>query len=80
MAEKALNITTLMKLYTMLLLSEGGRYGYELIKELSRMTAKPVSPAKVYPFLRELEKAKHVKISEKGQREKKVYELTKKGE
>jgi len=77
---KTLSITTLMKLYTMLLLSEGPRYGYELIKELSRMTTKPVSPAQVYPFLRELEKAKHIKISEKGEREKKVYKLTGKGE
>ena len=72
-------ISTLLKLYTILLLAEGHRHGYELIKELSRMTAKPVSPAQVYPFLKELAAAGQIRIEETGERDKKVYEFTRKG-
>ncbi|MBI2675762.1 MAG: PadR family transcriptional regulator [Candidatus Aenigmarchaeota archaeon] len=73
------HIYTILKLYTVLLLSEGKRHGYELIKELSKRTGKKVSPAQVYPFLKELEKKRYIKAEKRGEREKKIYTLTTEG-
>lgn len=72
-------IGSLVKFYTILLLSEGPKYGYELMKELEEKLERKISASQVYPFLNILEKNSLVKVEETGERDKKVYKLTKKG-
>ncbi|MBI4173205.1 MAG: PadR family transcriptional regulator [Candidatus Aenigmarchaeota archaeon] len=78
--KEPVQIATILKLYTVLQLAEGHRYGYELLKELARMTGKKVSPAQVYPFLKELQASGHIRVESKGERERTVYQLTAKGQ
>lgn len=73
-------VNSLRKFYTLILLKDGPRYGYELIKEIEKMLGKNVSPNQVYPFLNLLRKNKLVKVEEKGKRDKKIYCLTRKGD
>lgn len=74
-----LEISSLVKFYTLLLLSEGPKHGYTLMKELEIKIGKRVSASQVYPFLRLLEKNKLVSVEITKGREKKVYNLTKEG-
>ncbi|MEK6973143.1 MAG: PadR family transcriptional regulator [archaeon] len=74
------NIGSILKFYTILLLNEGPKCGYALIKELSVKTGKGVSASQVYPFLKQLQKNKLITIKKEGAREKKVFVLTKKGQ
>ena len=73
-------IGSLVKFYTILLLSEGSKHGYDLMKRLGEKLGRKISTSQVYPFLSTLEKNKLVKVEEIGEREKKVYRLTKRGE
>jgi len=73
-------IGSLVKFYTVLLLKEGPKHGYELMKELEKKLGNKISTSQMYPFLSILEKENIIKFSEIGGREKKVYQLTKKGE
>lgn len=64
------------------LLSRRPRHGYELIKELRRLTGRKLKPGIVYPFLHRLEEEGFA-VGEwiiKGGRNVKYYSLTKKGE
>lgn len=64
------------------LLSQGPRHGYELIKEVKRLTGQKLKPSMVYPLLHWLEDEGFV-VSEwikKGGRNLRCYRLTKKGE
>ncbi len=56
-------------------------YGYDLIKEFSRLTGKKLGPAAVYPFLHSLEKKGYLvgKWVKKGKRQIKSYTITRKG-
>lgn len=74
-----IKITNLVKFYTLLLLASGQKHGYELIKELEQKLDRKISTANVYPFLETLKKDSLIKVTLKGQREKKVYILTSKG-
>ncbi len=74
-----LKITNLLKLYTLLALSERPKHGYELIKELHAKLSRPISPSQMYPFLNELERKGLLAFQESGAREKKTYALTAKG-
>lgn len=74
-----IKITSLVKLYTILLLIEGQQYGYELMKKLTKKIGKNVSPSQVYPFLESLEKEGIIKVTKTAERDKTIYEITKKG-
>ena len=74
------NIQSTLKFYTILLLNEGPKCGYTLIKELNSKTGKSVSASQVYPFLKQLQRNKLIVIKKEGARDKKVYMLTKKGQ
>lgn len=57
-------------------------YGYDLIKEFSRLTGKKLRPAAVYPFLHTLEERGYLvgKWVKKGKRQIKSYTITREGE
>jgi DNA-binding PadR family transcriptional regulator len=75
----AIRIGSIVKLYTILLLSEHPKHGYELMRELQERLGRKVSPSQVYPFLNTLERHGIIKVEKRGKRDKKVYCLTKKG-
>jgi len=63
------------------LVSQGPRYGYELIKEVKRLTGQKLKPGTLYPLLYRLEDEGFV-VSEwikKGHRDLRCYRLTEKG-
>lgn len=72
-------ITNLVKFFTLLLLSEGPKHGYEIIKEAEGKIGKRPSPGQIYPFLKDLQKHKYIKSKGVGERDKQVYFLTKEG-
>lgn len=72
-------IASLVKFYTMLLLLEKPKHGYEIMKELEAKISKKISTSQVYPFLDILEREKLIKVDNIGSRDKKIYSLTKKG-
>ncbi|KUO42011.1 MAG: hypothetical protein APU95_00610 [Hadesarchaea archaeon YNP_N21] len=81
MQEKKEHVTNLTKFYTLLLLGGGPKHGYEIMKELEKKIDKKPSPGQIYPLLSKMEKSgliAHEKIKI-GNKEKKVYSLTKEG-
>jgi DNA-binding PadR family transcriptional regulator len=79
--EEKEHVTNLTKFYTLLLLRASPKHGYEIIKELERKVDKKPSAGQIYPLLKKMEKGglishKSMKI---GDKEKKVYRLTKEG-
>src|SRR3989338_7256332 len=72
-------IGSLVKFYALLLLSEGPKHGYTLMKELENRFGKKISASQVYPFLNILKKNKLIQVLKKSERDKKVYSLTRKG-
>lgn len=76
----SVKIGTLIKFYTILLLMEGPRHGYNLMKDLEEKLGKKISASQIYPFLNSLEENKLIEVKEVMERDKKVYKLTKKGE
>lgn len=76
----AIKISSLVKLYIILLLSEKPKHGYELMKQLEIRLGKKISPNQIYPFLNLLQKESIIHAEKKGVRDKVTYTLTKKGE
>jgi DNA-binding PadR family transcriptional regulator len=83
-AEKA-NIDELIsdfsRFYILTILYEGPTHGYQIISRFKKRLRKEVSPSLVYPFLQQLEEkglVKHI-IEPVGEKEKKVFELTRRG-
>jgi len=74
-----IKITNMVKFYTVLLLHEKPRHGYELIHSIGEKLESKISPGQMYPFLKKLQKNKLIKVKASGEREKKVYILTKEG-
>lgn len=72
-------VTNLAKFYSLMLLYEGPKHGYDLIKTVGEKLGKTISPGQIYPFLAKLEEHGYIKIKSEGEREKKVYVLTPKG-
>jgi DNA-binding PadR family transcriptional regulator len=69
------------RFYILTILYEGPAHGYSILNRFKKRIGKEVSPSLVYPFLQQLEKkglVKH-KIKPVGEKEKKVFELTKEG-
>lgn len=77
--ERDIKVTNLVRFYTILLLAEKSKHGYEIIKKVSESLRKRVSPGEIYPFLKQLKRYGYVEIKKFGIREKKVYSLTSKG-
>jgi DNA-binding PadR family transcriptional regulator len=75
-----LKIINMVKFYVLLLLHEGPKHGYDIIKEIGEKLGKKASSGQIYPFLKKLEKKELIKRGKIGKREKKVYSLTKDGE
>lgn len=82
MTEEGKYLTNLTKLYTLTLLSQKPRHGYEIITEVEKRIGKKPSTGQIYPLLENLEE-KELLESEKKEvegRTRKVYQLTEKGE
>jgi DNA-binding PadR family transcriptional regulator len=74
-------ISDFSRFYILTILYEGPAHGYQILSRFKQRVKKEVSPSLVYPFLQQLEKKGVVKhtIKPVGEKEKKVFELTKKG-
>ena len=72
-------ITNMVKFYTLTLLYEKPRCGYEIIKTLSNSLKKEVSAGEIYPFLELLNKNNYISFKTEKSRGKKTYRLTKEG-
>jgi DNA-binding HxlR family transcriptional regulator len=69
------------RFYILMILYEGPAHGYSILNRFKQRMGKEISPSLVYPFLQQLEEKGLVKHTVKavGEKEKKVFELTKKG-
>lgn len=74
-----IKITNLVKFYALLLLYEGPKHGYEIIKEISAKLGVKISPGQIYPFLSKLAQQKYIIFQKAGGRDKKTYRLTESG-
>ena len=74
-------ISDFSRFYILTILYEGPAHGYCILSHFKKRVKKEVSPSLVYPFLQQLEEKGLVKhtIKPVGEKEKKVFELTKKG-
>ena len=74
-------ISDFSRFYILTILYEGPAHGYCILSRFKKRVKKEVSPSLVYPFLQQLEEKGLVKhtIKPVGEKEKKVFELTKKG-
>jgi len=63
------------------LISQGPKHGYELIKEVKRLTGQKLKPGMLYPLLYQLESEGFLagEWIRRGRRELKCYRLTEKG-
>lgn len=76
---KKIKVTNLVKFNTLLLLLQGPKHGYELLRELEKKLERRVSPSQIYPFLSLLKKNNFIIIKKEGKRYKKTYALTSEG-
>lgn len=74
-----LKINNMVKFYTLCLLANGPKHGYDLMKELEDRLGRRISASNMYPFLNTLRKSKLIKFGKIGKRDKKVYHLTQEG-
>jgi DNA-binding PadR family transcriptional regulator len=74
-------VSDFSRFYILTVLYEGCCHGYDIITMFRKRVGKDVSPSLVYPFLKQLEQKGLVKhrLESVGAKEKKVFELTKKG-
>ena len=74
-------ISDFSRFYILTILYEGPAHGYQILSRFKKRVKKEVSPSLVYPFLQQLEEKGLVKHTLKpvGEKQKKVFELTKKG-
>jgi DNA-binding PadR family transcriptional regulator len=74
-------ISDFSRFYILTILYEGPAHGYSILSRFKKRVKKEVSPSLVYPFLQQLEEKGLVKhtVNLVGVKEKKVFELTKKG-
>ena len=72
-------INNIVKFYTLCLLANEPKHGYDLIQELKEKLERKISASNVYPFLNTLRKNKLIKFDKVGKRDKKTYYLTQEG-
>ena len=82
MSKETEYLTSLTKFYTLALLSQKPRHGYEIIKEIEKRIGKKPSTGQIYPLLDEFEEEKLLEAEERkvDGRKRKVYEITDKGQ
>jgi len=71
-----IKINNMVKFYTLCLLANEPKHGYDLIQELKEKLERKISASNVYPFLNTLRKNKLIKFDKVGKRDKKTYHLT----
>ncbi len=71
-----IKVDNLAKFYAIILLFEGPKHGYDLIKIVGEKLNRKISAGQIYPFLAKLQKENYIKIKSEGKREKKIYRLT----
>lgn len=76
--QEKMQISNTTKLYTLLLLETEPKHGYQIIKDLERITGKKPTTSHIYPFLDKLKQKEYVETKKDGR--KKVYNLTEEGE
>ncbi len=69
-------VTNIVKLYAMLLLLEGPKTGYSIIKKATEQTGRKASPGQIYPFLKALQRRGYLKPRGVDSRGKIEYSLT----
>lgn len=74
-----LKIRHIFRLYTLILLQEDEKTGYEIIERIGESAGEKPSTSFIYPFLADLKDEGFVSV-EKGGRNKKIYSLTDEGE
>ena len=74
-----IKINNMVKFYTLCLLANEPKHGYDLIQELKEKLERKISASNVYPFLNTLRKNKLIKFDKIGKRDKKTYYLTQEG-
>ena len=74
-----IKINNMVKFYTLCLLANEPKHGYDLIQELKEKLERKISASNVYPFLNTLRKNKLIKFDKVGKRDKKTYHLTLEG-
>lgn len=75
-----IDLSNVNRLYTVLLLESGEKHGYQIIKDIEKITGSKPTTSHIYPFLEKLTEKGVVTVEQKGDRGKKVYELTEEGE
>lgn len=82
MANEADYLTSLTKFYTLALLSQKPRHGYEIMSEVERRIGKKPSTGQIYPLLEDFEEGGLVRSEKEeiGGRTRRVYELTERGQ
>ncbi len=80
--EEAEYLNNLTKFYTLALLDQNPRHGYEIMDELEERTGKRPSTGQIYPLLKDFKQKGYVESAKKKVkgRKRKVYRLTEKGE
>lgn len=75
-------LTSLTKFYTLALLSQEPRHGYEIMKEIEDRIGKKPSTGQIYPLLERFKEEGLADYEKKevGGRVRKIYSLTEKGE
>ena len=76
MQNRKIKVGNVDKLFIVLSLYEKPLHGYEILKA-GEARGKKISPAEIYPFLRQLTRSKYVNIKKK--QNKKIYTLTPRG-
>ena len=74
-----IEIKNVVKLFTVLLLSEKEQHGYEIMKEVENRIGKKASPGQIYPFLKQLKNYHYVETRGRAERDKQAYYLTPEG-
>jgi len=74
-------LSDFLRFYMLMILYEGPRHGYSLIRALKTRLKRDISPSLVYPFLKSLEKKGLARSFAKpvGEKQRKIYELTDEG-
>lgn len=75
-----IDLSNVNRLYTVLLLESGEKHGYQIIKDIEKITGKKPTTSHIYPFLEKLTEKGVASVEKKGDRGKKVYQLTEEGE
>ncbi|MHA1377572.1 MAG: PadR family transcriptional regulator [Candidatus Helarchaeota archaeon] len=71
-----------LQFFLLMLIQENPTYGYEIIKKIEKRTFGKWKPSHsaIYNLLNTLTEKKFIKIDKSGERDKKIYKITEKGE